>query len=254
MIETPQHFHNANERAMRAVELDMYRPRNLAKEVFLASPDLEYVAGPFSTFDITLARMIHAHVPQRDINSYIIGHLKNLSGIAAEYVYQILIAVKDLKLADKLARLTVNTPTQIVQTLFQTLAHKVQYQMSLGHHNLTIWVVNSWADVPGVFVPSPEHRDGTFGLYTQHLFDKTDGRTHNYILLHRGNIVTNKADLYRGIMQTFAHEFSHFVDTVSPNRGALGAQVMSYPSDAATEFCAHTTGKIMERYLADTQR
>ncbi|MBD5388647.1 hypothetical protein HDR63_00110 [bacterium] len=253
MTTEKKSFKGAYDRATLAQKLDKYRPRNMPAEAFALSPDLEYVVGPFSTFDGRLAQMIRNGAPQQMIQDYIINALPNLQTVAMQYATDTMAAADDMRpLCDMIRHNGAQMPKMMLTTFFQQMAQIMNQRMDISNPVPTVVVVDSWNELPPVFAALPSSEsDIVLGRHATGL--RNDGSPINVIIINRGNIVKHvgpRGDIYTWLMITFAHEFSHYVDTVAPHRGALGAQATALHNEDVMEHSAHSIDQVVQRVMS----
>lgn len=251
MTERKKSLLNGNERVALATKLEKFRPRNMPKEVFLGSPDLEYIDGPFSTFDGHLSRLVHSNASSTDIENYMSQNIPNLGPVAVQYVKDVLDSINETPKHDMIRQWIWDAPTGVLQAFFRLVAMNMIQRMEIGFKDLVIRVIDSWAEVPPSMVPDPEDRETTYGCYARGI---SHGKEIGLMLINRGNMMARvspkiKDSLYVAMVMTFAHEFSHFVDDVAPNRGALGAQISTQERKDICELSAHTIGDAVKYYM-----
>ncbi len=248
-------FLSATARAQLAQKLDQYRPRNMRHEEFIISPDLEYTAGPFSTFNPNLAQLIRQNTPSSKIESYAIALSHNLEPVAREYADAMTeVLTQNPGVHTAMLDLGMNVPRDIYMQYLQKVLNKLADALHMGDIHLPpVFVIDSWDQIPAQLHPKDQDPSAIDGAHI-HLTTQ-DGNSFFAIIIHRGNIArhsnNDKRRFFILLMNTLAHEFSHHIDKTCPNRGAIGAQQAALINSCPdiTEYSAHTIGDSVEKRL-----
>lgn len=233
-------------RLKMAVAKDKHRPRNMQFWEFVASPDLEYVGGDFSTFDRNLAlkklkktakfsqaqaKLGGKKVPTMDeiIGAAISETPRNLYEATLDKfdAFFKMYEQSDLRSAyadivKQGVKFDADEYSMLLTLLVQNMAHKQ------GIKN----------DVAYVIISDDMNIDTeAFGTYTRKYIPELDAErgiiTIYRNLLHKAiamQVKDKKAQneiLFTEILSIVMHEYSHHVDVKAPNKGAVGAQRMN---------------------------
>lgn len=266
-------------RLKMAVAKDKHRPRNMQFWEFVASPDLEYVGGEFSTFDRNLAlkklkktakfsqaqaKLGGKKVPSMDeiIGDAISGTPKNIYEATLDKfdAFFKMYEQSDLKKAHadivkQGVKFDADEYSMLLTLLVQNMAHKQ------GIKN----------DVAYVIISDDLSFDSeAFGKYSREYIPELNAERGfiaiNRNLLHKA-IATQVKDkqiqneiLFTEILSIVMHEYSHHVDVTAPNKGAVGAQKMNLSQmteekseNDPSECSAYTFSEFIRKKLTQAQ-
>lgn len=220
---------DALRRLSRAIDLDASRPRNISLYQFAGDSDLDYIGGEFSTYNKILFDMERAGASSLSIKHATVADMKNRHNISAQYADDII----DILAANKDAvRMVINVgmgPRIWTWTGLLTILNNEMCKKMGIRDSLSVMVLDDWdCMLPTLRTPGRSYSN-TFALYMNHY--TTPDKLNHVIYINRRRIYeslmpgpNNNIELFVNIISSFAHEFGHFVDTVAPNKGALGAQ------------------------------
>ncbi len=240
-----------------AQERDSFRPQNMTKSEFFTSPDLEYVWGPFSTFDPILSRMVQFNTMASMIESYAIRQINNIDAVSREYADAMAaILTENLIIHNKMQRYGLWAPSMVFTPYLQTIITELAHKLNISHiHMPHVIMIDSWDLVPAQLCPPAKKQPNTHGIYINLSLFGENTPYKSIIIIHRKNIAqdanNNPQDFFFNLMNTLAHEFSHHVDHMIPNRGAAGSQkvAIGHSIHDIVEYSAHTIGNAVEQKL-----
>ncbi len=241
MATTKKSYKQGIDRIVLADQLDKYRPQNMPIDMFQQSPDLEYIGGPFSTFDVHLSQMLHDGVNTANIEDYIIEHMPNFNNVVIQYVRDLLdISDQFSEICTHIRENIRHAPLKTLNKFFDTLTQEMNQRMGITDQKIITSVIDSWDMLP----PAPRDADQILG---QCRCIRINQELVTLLIIHRGNLAALTSpqiqdSLYIAMIMTFMHEFSHYVDFAAPNRGTLGAQIASMDNTPIQEYSAHTIG------------
>lgn len=226
-------------RISRALELDMYRPRDLPIFEFIMSPNLESVEGEFSTFNSKLARMMRDGADDDILRKYAYDNTHNLVEVSVNLLRAFTKSVdKHRDLFDSLCEIGANVDVKMWNKFFITIASDVGEQFNIPDDvGLYVRVIDSLENAPQDIRDRHSPDDKWLGYEDEVKLSTKPGMKYHEICINRKNIIElfekkngrapGGVELMRTMMSTFAHEFGHFIDKAIPNRGAVGPQKMS---------------------------
>lgn len=248
----------AIERLTLASRLDNFRPRDLSFEMFAMREDLQYVGGPFSTYNQELSKMWRERIDDDEIRFVIREEIQNnLRPVAINYGEQVVrLMTKHEKLA-RAAQASLHSKHPEVLGLFlHTLANDMKFEYGLYDCKLKVSVVDSWKRIP-------KHLWNSVDSDAFALIDFNGKKS--WIYINRKTIFADRDKKYKfnSIVAALLHEFGHFIDWYQPNSGALGSQKAVLDSGIydekqyefnATEESSAMIEKIVYNKLNENQR
>ncbi len=256
MKNTNTSWISGNTRARMATARESFRPKNMTREEFLGSPDLEYINGPFSTFDPDYSRLIKkTFTNPHAIMAQAIFSMNATKDVAKEYLSELnKLNNKYKHIHSMFMRMALIISSEKYTGYLRLLTHNLIHNMTISAPAPHVFLIDSWDDVPSDITPPKTKRDTLMGLCIRMRYQMDKTATY-IILVHRPNIakiyVKERIPLHVAILGTLAHEFSHYVDCADPNRGALGAQYAAHlaPQSKISEYSASIIDKIVIQTL-----
>ena len=198
------------------IKIDAHRPRNMPILDLVACPDLYSIGGDFSSFDPKLSKKHTQNKTVGQVKTYMNANIPTRTTVAKEIANATIKALD--KNIDARKNLVLHGDLLTYSLYFQNIADNMMQDLRLPGKLPWVTFVDSWKILPN----APENLLGISGGYEN-----------PYIIINLKNLA-KKVDisgpmsglfLFLETCETFAHEFAHFVDRHTPNRGALGAQM-----------------------------
>ncbi len=211
-----------------AIEKDKYRPHNMRRFDFVASPDLDYVGGDVSTFDADLSWAVRNGVDDYSLRRLAAGNIVNLDEVVTKYASDWMTILQSHPIMVKqIMKNPQGIDKEQLMWIFQTFVADMLKRQGIKYPHLYVYVVDDWAEAPeGSVDKNVLNADVSVGGFFK-LFKTGDSDVlKSIIVINRANQPhKDNFDLFVKLINALAHEYGHFVDQIFPNRGMLGAQV-----------------------------
>ncbi len=248
-------------RMQRAVTMLDLRPGDMGFLEFVAHPDLKYMDGEFSTYDAKLARNFKSkNVSKSKKLAELAKRIVYQNDIAREYATRWLELTKpDSKLMAPLIANGLSMSADEYAQKLQGLVYLMMTAQGIIYDDMTVTVVDSWADTPkdvqetAIDHTTPDGSNDSVAIctITPSKSPKHAPRTTIYINRKRAydslpRECKNNRELWIEMVSALAHEYSHFIDNLLPNLGAMGAQ-----KSHIRNKLYNTKPKTMEEYYSN---
>lgn len=204
-------------RCEHAIKIDAHRPRDIPILDIVASPDLYDIEGDFSSFDPNLTKKQMQHKTNQQKKEYMNANIPTCEAVTAQITNAMLRVLN--KNIDARKDLIIKGDRLTYSLYFHKITDDMMKELDL--HGTTPWV--TFIDSQEILTNAPENLLGLSG-----------GTKEPYIVINLKNLKEKNQHehdaILRGLFvffdacETFAHEFTHYIDRQFPNRGALGAQ------------------------------
>lgn len=202
--------------------------------------DLPYIGGRFSTFDYELANMKKHNMPTHLIHARandltkdsVFNHAEKL----ANDIIKLMLSKKFINLVKFFEKSGSVTYYSAFLTAFaEDLAARERIK-----ERVTVIMLETWDDAPEFVKQLKETNYRVKGFYLRLKLKNTKEVSQIFICKSCLDASENQ-EIFLETLSVFAHEFGHFIDSVAPDCGALGAQIMAY--------CGYPTTKTQAEYL-----
>ena len=238
-------------RLKKAISLDKYRPRNLSIFQMAASQDLDFIKGAFNSFSKKLAKNIKNRVPEEEIREAFYYLTLNRFDLSEQIAYDWIQRLnKNKKLVNAARKAEKNYEKQAYQKLFNALTADFCSDYGLGPDRISVKIIDDWkkSDIKPKCQDSREKGYQTVGYRLEipqglsdkeiqkikHEFMKSPStypcsKPVSFIRLHFNNIKNSKNlsnNFFYNMITILAHELNHSIDSLKPELGAVGPQLI----------------------------
>lgn len=235
-------------RLEKAIELDSYRPRNLSVFEFAMSRDLYNVGGEFDTFAIGLARA-EKEGDVEAVRDMYNGLTVNRFVLAKQFAYDWIRRLNNNpELVKKARNAKPDEEIDAYNELFSKLAKDFCDDCNLPKNSFVVKVVKNWessdvkpsdrtacgfcTDSYALDFPDGIGEEEKKKMKQEFLKSPKDYPGARKVSLIRvsfenvKNLYKGEDEFFYGMMDYFAHEMHHGLDSLAPSLGAVGPQVM----------------------------
>lgn len=232
----------------RALELDQYRPKNMAIAQLATSKDLEYINGEFDTFDPELQKMFKNNEKPDKIREAFRGGTANIYVLAKQFSADWIDRLNNHKdLVDAARDADDEHAVDAYDKLFYALTQDFckEHNCHIISKVITDWATSDekpekkgWNYISGYHVAAhgislpnnlPEsEKNKIIAEAKKHPLEHPD--SHPLSLVYMNINVARKAhpdqtDFFYYMISAFAHEMHHALDYQQSRQGALGPQI-----------------------------
>lgn len=217
-------------RMNKAMDLTNTAPKDISFMELVTNPDLQHISGNFSTFDAELSALAKQNINPDILRKKLSERLTNIPTVAQSFTKLWTDVLNKnpgsmRQMRDHCISLDLDSCTKYMQKFTNDMLKKQNIQNA----KLNVKVIDSWAQAAKEAI-KPHDTTDLIGLYVPSF---SPGKP-DVAYIHRKKTLNllpsnmrNDISLFVNMMNILAHEYSHFIDYTSPDKGAVGAQKMT---------------------------